>query len=230
MHSTFEEFRSCVERLAYREHETAFLKTGPNAWFVGPLPPMTALKTWEGIACLRQIWNQFPKFKALLTDNPQNALRDLEELLRQTLTSGHEISIAAKAICSCIAIHGDSETPNLGTTRCAAVRVSTNSEMAIQDVTGTVAPQVEPSSEVRIPDSEGPNHIVEERTSLLRAYKTDGMKRGVRITDKMIAKAARPTWNDRTPIQRWRRNDRRSTPGDDAAIRRVLKEQPHLKK
>jgi hypothetical protein len=52
---------------------------------------------------------------------------------------------------------------------------------------------------------------------------------GVKITDQMIAKAARPSWSERTPVQRWARNDTRSGPGDDKAIRRVLQTEPHLK-
>jgi hypothetical protein len=67
------------------------------------------------------------------------------------------------------------------------------------------------------------------RAELLNHYKAEGKKLGRKITDKMIAEAASPNWHDRTPVQRWKRNDPRSTTGDDAAIRRVLKLRPHLK-
>ncbi|MBI4464859.1 MAG: hypothetical protein HY647_09170, partial [Acidobacteria bacterium] len=57
----------------------------------------------------------------------------------------------------------------------------------------------------------GADPVAVERETLLKVYKDEGMRRGKRITDKMIAKAARPTWNDRTPVQRWKRNDPRCT-------------------
>lgn len=68
-----------------------------------------------------------------------------------------------------------------------------------------------------------------ERREMLRAYKEECRRNGVKVTDDMIAKAARPTWNDRTPIQRWVRNYRTSA-GDDVAIRKVLQKKPHLPK
>ncbi len=71
--------------------------------------------------------------------------------------------------------------------------------------------------------------IAIQRTSLLNDYVAQCKARGVKITDKMIAKAARPSWNERTPVQRWKRNDPKSTHSDDQAIRRVLTEKPHLK-
>jgi len=71
--------------------------------------------------------------------------------------------------------------------------------------------------------------IAVDRAELLHRNKAEGKKLGITITDEMIAEAARPSWHDRTPVQRWKRNDSRSTPGDDAAIQRVLKLRPHLK-
>ncbi|HEV2232641.1 MAG TPA: hypothetical protein VGV68_04460 [Terriglobia bacterium] len=68
------------------------------------------------------------------------------------------------------------------------------------------------------------------RSELLLAYKREGREAGVKITDLMIAKAASQSWNDRTPISRWKRNDPRCTAADDFKIRRVLKTKPHLKK
>jgi hypothetical protein len=76
---------------------------------------------------------------------------------------------------------------------------------------------------------ESTDPVKAERTRLLQAYRDEGWKSGLRITDKMVAEAARPTWHDRTPVQRWKRNDPRSNSGDDVAIRRVLRVQPHLK-
>lgn len=71
--------------------------------------------------------------------------------------------------------------------------------------------------------------IAAERKGLLEAYQSEGVQRGVRITDKMIAEAASKTWHDRTPVQRWKRNDPKCTKAEDAKIRAVLKNKPHLK-
>jgi len=74
----------------------------------------------------------------------------------------------------------------------------------------------------------GSDPVAAERSALLNAYRADCAKRGIRITDEMIAEAARSSWHDRTPVQRWKRNDPRSKPGDDVAIRRLLQKKPHL--
>lgn len=71
--------------------------------------------------------------------------------------------------------------------------------------------------------------VAQQGAALLNAYKSEGAGIGIRITDKMIAEAACETWHDRTPVQRWKRNDPRCTPGDDYRIRAVLKAKPHLK-
>lgn len=67
-----------------------------------------------------------------------------------------------------------------------------------------------------------------DRAALLEAYKDEGRKKGIRITDLMIAEAASRTWHDRTPVQRWKRGDPRCTTADDAKIREVLRRKPHL--
>lgn len=68
-----------------------------------------------------------------------------------------------------------------------------------------------------------------ERKALIAAYKSEGAKRGILITDLMIARAASQSWHDRTPVQRWKQGDKRCTEADDARIRKVLREKPHLK-
>jgi hypothetical protein len=73
------------------------------------------------------------------------------------------------------------------------------------------------------------DQVAAERRALLQAYKTEGSRHGVRITDQMVAEEACPTWHDRTPVQRWKRNDPRCTKADDAKIRAVLLKKPHLK-
>jgi hypothetical protein len=75
----------------------------------------------------------------------------------------------------------------------------------------------------------GEDPVKAERTALVLAYKDEGRQKRKKITDKMIAEAACRTWHDRTPIQRWKRNDKRSTSADDARIRKVLRDKPHLK-
>jgi hypothetical protein len=67
-----------------------------------------------------------------------------------------------------------------------------------------------------------------ERQSALLKYKNECKSHGVRVTDLMIARAASPTWNDRTPITRWKSCDKRSTAAEDAKIRAVFKRKPHL--
>jgi hypothetical protein len=80
-----------------------------------------------------------------------------------------------------------------------------------------------------VADGKSADAVKAEREQLLSAYRDEARRRGIRITDKMVAEAARPTWHDRTPVQRWKRNDPRSNSGDDVAIRRVLRQRPHLK-
>jgi hypothetical protein len=70
--------------------------------------------------------------------------------------------------------------------------------------------------------------VAAQHKALIDAYKREGKERRIKITDKMIAKAACPSWNDRTPVQRWKRNDRRSTKAEDLKIRAVLHKKPHL--
>jgi len=74
----------------------------------------------------------------------------------------------------------------------------------------------------------GQDPIDVERTLLLDRYKQECRSVGVRVTDEMIAKAASPSWNDRTQVTWWKRNDPRSKPQADKAIRRVLSNKPHL--
>jgi hypothetical protein len=81
-----------------------------------------------------------------------------------------------------------------------------------------------PSSKVE----QSTDPITEERTALLVDYKRECRECGIKVTDTMIAQAASSRWNERTPVQRWKRNDPRCTPGDDAKIRSVLKNKPHL--
>ena len=90
---------------------------------------------------------------------------------------------------------------------------------------GTGAASAQPATMVK--GDNGPD-LRAERASLLQAYKSEGSQRGVRITDKMIAEAASKTWHERTPVQRWKRNDKRCTSGDDLKIRAVLNRKPHL--
>jgi len=85
--------------------------------------------------------------------------------------------------------------------------------------------------EIDKPAPTQPTTVAAERTELLNAYKRQGAELGIKITDKMIAKAASPTWNERTQIGWWKRDDSRysrCTHAADIKIRAVLKNKPHL--
>ena len=74
-----------------------------------------------------------------------------------------------------------------------------------------------------------PDSTSAERKAAVQTYKDECRTIGVTVTDALIAKTASPTWHNRTPVDRWKRRDRRSTLAEDAKIRRVLKDRPHLK-
>lgn len=75
----------------------------------------------------------------------------------------------------------------------------------------------------RIPE----DAIAAERTALLLAFKLKGRKQGIKITDEMVAKAAKPEkWNTRTMVTWWKRNDKRCKPLHDRLIRTVLAKDP----
>ena len=72
-----------------------------------------------------------------------------------------------------------------------------------------------------------PDPIAAERDALLTAFKAKGRGLGIRITDEMVAKAAKPgKWNDRTMVTWWKRNDSKSKPPHDKRIRAVLDGDP----
>lgn len=95
----------------------------------------------------------------------------------------------------------------------------------IQASGGASVAEVEQAKTVTLARTDVPT----ERKALLAAYKSEGTKRGILITDLMIAQAASQSWHDRTPVQRWKQSDARCTQADDARIRKVLKDKPHLK-
>ena len=68
--------------------------------------------------------------------------------------------------------------------------------------------------------------VVAERAASLMAFKDLGRRMGVRVTDKMLAKAVKETWNDRTMVTWWKRHDPRCTPPHDRLIRAVLDKDP----
>ncbi len=86
-----------------------------------------------------------------------------------------------------------------------------------------------PKPEAETKKRQGTDAVAKERKASLEAYKDECRQAGVRINENMIAEAASRLWHERTPVQRWKRNDPRSTPADDAKIRAVLKNKPHLK-
>jgi len=69
--------------------------------------------------------------------------------------------------------------------------------------------------------------IAEERSALLSAFKAKGRTLGIKITDEMIAKAAKPgKWNTRTMVTWWKRDDAHCKPPHDRLIRSVLAKDP----
>jgi hypothetical protein len=69
--------------------------------------------------------------------------------------------------------------------------------------------------------------VAEQRAALLSAFKAKGRKLGIKITDKMVAEAAKPgKWNDRTMVTWWKRNDKRVMRPHDRLIRAVLAKDP----
>ena len=68
--------------------------------------------------------------------------------------------------------------------------------------------------------------VAAERDGRLKNYKLRARKQSIRITDKMVAHAANPNWNDRTMITWWKRNDTRCKPPHDRLIRAVLQKDP----
>ena len=71
--------------------------------------------------------------------------------------------------------------------------------------------------------------VVAERAALIHAYKRECEERGIKVTNEMIAKAASPKWNERTPMTQWKRNDPACSQSDDRKIRAVLTGRPHSK-
>jgi hypothetical protein len=86
-----------------------------------------------------------------------------------------------------------------------------------------------PSISKQIDTAEGVANVIAERMALIQAYKRECKEHGIKVTDAMIAQAASPKWNERTPVARWKVNDSRCTAADDVMIRAVLKKKPHLK-
>jgi len=69
-----------------------------------------------------------------------------------------------------------------------------------------------------------------ERRAALEAYKRECREAGVKVTNLMIAKAADPNWNDRTPVEKWvkAKDPRYNTPPVDRKIRAVFRTKPHI--
>lgn len=73
-----------------------------------------------------------------------------------------------------------------------------------------------------------PSTVAQDRRRLLTAFKEKGRNLNIRITDVMIAKAAKQTWNERTMITWWKRTDPRCNAPHDRLIRNVLEKDPAL--
>jgi hypothetical protein len=87
------------------------------------------------------------------------------------------------------------------------------------------------SPESGTPETEGSElrckPVARDRTALLDDFKVKAREGGLKVTDKMVARAANPgKWNDRTIVAWWKRNDPKSTPGHDKKIRALLARDP----
>jgi hypothetical protein len=69
-----------------------------------------------------------------------------------------------------------------------------------------------------------------ERKRLRDDYKAECKKRGVKVTDAMIAQAANKKWSDRSNIQKWLALDPQYDGKPDRMIRKVFADKPHLPK
>ena len=65
-----------------------------------------------------------------------------------------------------------------------------------------------------------------ERSELLTRFKSKGRKSGIKVTDEMVAKEAKSTWNTRTMVTWWKRNDKNCKAPHDRLIRAVLARDP----
>jgi hypothetical protein len=68
--------------------------------------------------------------------------------------------------------------------------------------------------------------IAADRRAELAQFKLRGRSAGIRITDEMVAHAAKLRWNDRTMVTWWKRCDPRCKLPHDKMIRSVLKKDP----
>ena len=65
-----------------------------------------------------------------------------------------------------------------------------------------------------------------ERQQLMKDFKAKARKQGIKVSDEMVAKKAKPEWNDRTMVTWWKRNDKGCKPFQDRLIRAVLEKDP----
>jgi len=73
----------------------------------------------------------------------------------------------------------------------------------------------------------GTDTVAMDRAARLTAFKAKGRSQGIRITDEMVAKAAKPgSWNDRTMVTWWKACDPRCKLPHDKKIRAVLERDP----
>jgi hypothetical protein len=76
------------------------------------------------------------------------------------------------------------------------------------------------------------NYSSDERKMFLRQYKAECKVHGVKMTNPIIGNTAKPTWNNRTPVEKWShgKDPRYNTPDVNRRILSVLKNKPHIPK
>jgi hypothetical protein len=68
--------------------------------------------------------------------------------------------------------------------------------------------------------------VAMERQQLMKDFKAKAREQGIKVNDKMVAKKAKPEWNDRTMVTWWKRNDKGCKLFHDRLIRAVLQKDP----
>jgi hypothetical protein len=107
-----------------------------------------------------------------------------------------------------------------------------SSDVKAQEEPATEAPQVADDAQPTtsrldaLDESSAQDPVAFERAGELNSFKAKGRRLHIKITDKMVAKAANDKWNDRTMVTWWKRNDKRCKPPHDRLIRAVLLRDP----
>lgn len=90
----------------------------------------------------------------------------------------------------------------------------------------SLQPDMEDQREPSRPGARKVDPIAKGRRLLWNDFKSRALVQGIKINHRMLAKAAKSTWNDRTMVTWWLRNDPGCKPQHDKLIRAVLAKDP----